>query len=52
MDLELSDPKLAKDPGKLAELSRRRDKTQAALDKAEALWIAAAEAYEAARGAA
>ena len=50
LDAELADPKaFAKDPGKLAELTRRREKTQIALDKAEALWIAAAEAHEAAK---
>jgi ATP-binding cassette subfamily F protein 3 len=50
LDAALADPRrFAKDPGGLAELTRRRAKTQVALDKAEALWIAAAEAYEAAK---
>ncbi|HEY2660419.1 MAG TPA: ABC-F family ATP-binding cassette domain-containing protein [Caulobacteraceae bacterium] len=50
IDASLADPKqFAKDPARIVELTRRRDKTQAALDKAEAVWIEAAEAYEAAR---
>jgi ATP-binding cassette subfamily F protein 3 len=50
LDAELADPRLfAKDPGKAAELTRRREKTRAAVEKAEAVWIAAAEAYEAAK---
>ncbi|HYG27605.1 MAG TPA: ABC transporter ATP-binding protein, partial [Caulobacteraceae bacterium] len=38
----------AKDPAKAADLAKRRDKAQAQLDDAEAKWMAAAEAYEAA----
>jgi ATP-binding cassette subfamily F protein 3 len=50
IDAQLADPKLfAKDPGKAAELTRRRDKTQANLDKAEATWMEAAELYERAK---
>ena len=50
--LEDLDAKLAeayaKDAAQAAELARKRDKAQAALDEAEAKWMAAAEAYEAA----
>ncbi len=50
IDAKLADPKLfTGDPAKVGELTRRREKTQAALDKAEAVWIEAAEAYETAR---
>ena len=49
VDAALADPKLyVRDPAKAAELAKRREKVQAALDKAEQTWIAAAEAYEAA----
>jgi len=47
LDRQLADPQLyAKDPAKAADLAKRRDKAQAALDEAEAKWIAAAEALE------
>ena len=50
IDAQLANPKLfTGDPAKVADLTRRREKTQAALDKAEAAWIEAAEAYETAR---
>ncbi|MDR3506517.1 MAG: ABC transporter ATP-binding protein, partial [Caulobacteraceae bacterium] len=53
LDAALADPKLFKtDPQKAAELGRRREKSQAALDRAEALWMEAAEVYETARAAA
>ncbi len=49
IDAQLADPGLyVSDPDKAAELARRRDKAQAALDAAEAKWMEAAEAYEAA----
>jgi ATP-binding cassette subfamily F protein 3 len=49
LDRELADPQLyVKDPAKAADLGRRREKAQAALDEAEAKWMQAAEAYEAA----
>jgi len=51
LDLALSDPKLySTDPKKAGELGERRDKMQEKLDQAEADWMAAAEAYEAAVG--
>ncbi len=50
IDAALADPKLFfRDPDKIAELTKRREKTQAAVDKAEATWIDAAEAYETAK---
>ena len=53
LDLTLSDPALyTKDPLKAQSLGERRDKLQTKLDEAEAEWIAAAEAYEAALAAA
>jgi ATP-binding cassette subfamily F protein 3 len=51
LDAQLSDPAVARNPTKAAELGQRREKTQARLDNAEAEWIAAAEAYEAVRSA-
>ncbi|RYG01327.1 MAG: ABC transporter ATP-binding protein, partial [Caulobacteraceae bacterium] len=49
LDLVLSDASLyAKDPKKAASLGDRRDKMQLKLDEAEAEWLTAAEAYEAA----
>ena len=49
LDAALADPTLfTRDPGKAAELGRRRAKKQEVLDAAEQTWIAAAEAYEAA----
>ena len=49
LDLALSDPKLyATDPKKAADLGERRDRMQEKLDQAEADWMAAAEAHEAA----
>ena len=48
IDAQLADPSLfVKHPAKAAELTARREKAQAALDAAEAVWMAAAEAYEA-----
>ena len=47
-DAILADPGLyTRDPAKAAEVGRRRSKQQDALDRAEAVWIAAAEAFEA-----
>jgi len=48
IDRTLSDPAtFAAEPGKAAELGRRREAAQAVLDAAELEWIAAQEAYEA-----
>jgi ATP-binding cassette subfamily F protein 3 len=48
IDKLLTDPTVfAKDPGKAAELGRRRAAAQAAVEAAEAEWLAAQEAYEA-----
>jgi ATP-binding cassette subfamily F protein 3 len=48
LDRALTDPQVfSKDPAKAAELGRRRDAAQAALDAAEAEWLDAVEAYEA-----
>jgi len=50
LDVMLADPKLfLKEPDRAADLGRRRERIQQALERAEANWIAAAEAYEAAR---
>jgi len=47
-DAILADPGLyTRDPAKAAEVGRRRSKQQDALDRAEAVWITAAEAFEA-----
>src|SRR5579872_2364198 len=47
IDTALGDPALfARDPERAAELGRRRARMQARLDKAEAVWLAAAEDYE------
>jgi ATP-binding cassette subfamily F protein 3 len=47
IDARLTDPAVfAKDPAKAADLGRRRDAAQAAVDAAEAEWLAAQEAYE------
>jgi ATP-binding cassette subfamily F protein 3 len=52
LDHALADPALyVKDPAKARELGERRDKAQGRMDKAEADWMAAAEAYDAAVGA-
>jgi ATP-binding cassette subfamily F protein 3 len=49
LDAALADPALfGRDPTHAAELGRRRMRAQEAVDKAEAAWMAAAEAYEAA----
>ena len=49
LDRQLADPKLyVNDPAKAADLGRRREKAQAAMNEAEAKWMEAAEAYEAA----
>ncbi|WP_411287942.1 ABC-F family ATP-binding cassette domain-containing protein [Phenylobacterium sp.] len=48
IDRALTDPAtFAADPGKAAELGRRRAQAQAAVDTAEAEWLEAQEAYEA-----
>jgi ATP-binding cassette subfamily F protein 3 len=45
----LADPKLyVEQPERAADLGRRRERLQQALERAEATWMAAAEAYEAA----
>ena len=50
IDSALTDPSVfAKDPAKAAELGRRRDVAEAAVEAAEAEWLAAQEAYEALR---
>ncbi|MDB5444642.1 MAG: transporter, ATP-binding protein, partial [Phenylobacterium sp.] len=47
IDAQLTDPAtLAKGPAKLAELGRSRAAAHAALNAAEAEWLAAQEAYE------
>jgi ATP-binding cassette subfamily F protein 3 len=47
LDAALADPALfGRDPTHAAELGRRRTRAQDAVDKAEAAWLAAAEAYE------
>ena len=52
IDKALTDPAVfAKDPAKAADLGRRRDAAQAAVDAAEQEWMAAQEAYEALTGA-
>ncbi|HEX6866605.1 MAG TPA: ABC-F family ATP-binding cassette domain-containing protein [Caulobacteraceae bacterium] len=49
LDAKLADPAIyVKDPAQAADLGRKRDKAQSALDDAEAEWMEAAEAYEAA----
>ena len=51
IDRSLTDPRtFASDPTKAADLGRRRDAAQAALDAAEREWIAAQEAYETLKG--
>jgi ATP-binding cassette subfamily F protein 3 len=48
IDLALTDPRtFAGDPGKAADLGRRREAAQAAVQTAELEWLAAQEAYEA-----
>jgi ATP-binding cassette subfamily F protein 3 len=48
LDRQLADPKLyINDPAKAADLGRKREKAQAAMNEAEAKWMEAAEAYEA-----
>jgi ATP-binding cassette subfamily F protein 3 len=50
IDALLGDPAIyVKEPDRAADLGRRRQKLQDSLDKAEALWMAAAEAYETAQ---
>jgi len=52
LDHALADPAMyVKDPAKARELGERREKSQVRMDKAEAEWMAAAEAYDAAIGA-
>ena len=50
IDRALADPAAFADAAKAADLGRRRQAAQAALDAAEAEWIAALEAYEALKG--
>ncbi|MGZ8363863.1 MAG: ABC transporter ATP-binding protein, partial [Caulobacteraceae bacterium] len=51
IDTALADPALyLSDPKKVTELGERREKAQAKVDEAEAVWMAAAEAYESATG--
>ncbi len=48
LDAQLTDPAVfAKDPVKAADLGRRRETAQQAVETAEAEWLAAQEAYEA-----
>ncbi len=48
LDKALTDPKVfTENPAKAAELGRKREQAQAALDKAEQEWLDAVEAYEA-----
>jgi ATP-binding cassette subfamily F protein 3 len=48
IDAALTDPTVfAKDPAKAAELGRRRQAAQAAVETAEAEWLEAQAAYEA-----
>ena len=51
IDAALADPKNFKRPNELAQLGRDRARTQQNLDKAEAEWLEAAEAYETAKAA-
>jgi ATP-binding cassette, subfamily F, member 3 len=47
LDKALADPGLyRRDPARAAELSRQRSRTKEALDRAEAAWMAAAEAFD------
>jgi ATP-binding cassette subfamily F protein 3 len=49
IDAALADPVIyVRDPAKAAELGRKRESAEAAMQKAEAEWIAAAEALESA----
>ncbi|MBO9559508.1 MAG: ABC transporter ATP-binding protein, partial [Caulobacter sp.] len=43
LDAQLADPELYKNPGKVAELTKRRDNAKAKLDEAEATWMTLAE---------
>ncbi|MDB5448022.1 MAG: transporter, ATP-binding protein [Phenylobacterium sp.] len=53
IDQALTDPALfARDPAKAAELGRRREAAQSAVEAAEAEWLEAQEAYEALRASA
>ncbi|HKR89127.1 MAG TPA: hypothetical protein VJS38_13230, partial [Phenylobacterium sp.] len=53
IDSALTDPAIfAKDPAKAAELGRRRDAAEAAVEAAETEWLEAQEAYEALRASA
>ena len=47
IDAALADPAVFAQAQRAADLGRRRTQAQAVLAKAEAEWIAAAEAYEA-----
>jgi len=53
LDALLANPKLyLNEPDRAADMGRRRERIQEALERAEAAWMAAAEAYEAAKTAA
>jgi ATP-binding cassette subfamily F protein 3 len=49
LDHALADPELYKNPPKITELNARRERAQAAVERTEAEWMAAVEAYEAAQ---
>jgi ATP-binding cassette subfamily F protein 3 len=49
LDHALADPNLYKNPAKITELNGRRERAQAAVERTEAEWMAAVEAYEAAQ---
>ena len=51
IDAALADPRIFKRPNELAQLGRDRARNQENLDKAEAEWLEAAEAYEQAKAA-
>jgi ATP-binding cassette subfamily F protein 3 len=51
IDAALADPKNFKRPSELAQLGRDRARAKENLDKAEAEWLEAAEAYETAKAA-
>jgi ATP-binding cassette subfamily F protein 3 len=49
LDAKLIDPAVLKDARQTADLGRKRDQAQAALNAAEAEWLEAHDAYEAVR---
>ena len=51
IDVALADPKIFKRPNELAQLGRDRARARENLDRAEAEWLEAAEAYESAKAA-